>query len=649
VKYNLLFSKGKIGRIALKNRAVMTPMISGIAELSGEASDQLIRYYEERAKGGTGLIIIEACAVDDKYGLAVNNQLILAGTKYIKKLDKLTEAIHRHNAKVFLQLYHGGNMSDPAITGHQNVSASNVASYPGREPRPLEVGEIKELVQKFVKAAVLAKNADFDGVEVHAAHGYLLAQFLSRYYNKRTDEYGGSFENRIRFLDEVVRGIRAAVGPDFALTVRFSGDEMTQQLSAEHMTLEDGVNIAKYLEATGVVDALNVSNGNAFNPNANCDPYSYQPGWKKHIAKTIKDAVSLPIIATNTIKTPDFAEQTLQEGICDFVGLGRQHLADPEFMNKAKQGREKEIRSCIGCMYCRETMGQGWTIRCAINPRLSSELVYSDLMRNGGGRPVVVVVAGPGGMEAAQVLARRGFKVTLLEKENKVGGTLNLADKPPFKGNITGLMETMKTEIEKAGVEVNLNIVATPEVVRKINPIGVFLACGAESIVPSMPGVDLPHVYTAEKVIKGNINLQGLVAVIGTGMTGLETAEILADKGSKIIMVEMLPSVGPGLFPVILRDIIGRINKHNPVIYANHKLTAIGQDSIMLANMENSAEVRVATDHVVLSLGVAPRSGLVEAFEKLNNNVIPIGDASKAGRLYHALKDGFTKAWAFEA
>lgn len=648
MEYNALFSKGNIGKVAVRNRSVMSPVGTGTAETDGEASIQTIRYYEERAKGGIGLIITEFIAVDDQYGIAVDHQLRLTQNKHIKSFEKLTEAVHRHNAKIFAQLYHGGNMCDPDITGNQNVSASNVATYPSRIPRPLEVSEIRELVQKFVASALRAQKAGFDGVEVHAAHGYLLPQFLSKYYNKRTDEYGGSFENRIRFLHEIVRGIRSAAGTCFGITVRFCGDEMAQNLSSDHMTLEDGVRIARYLESTGSVDALNISNGNAFNPNPNCDPYSYQPGWKKHVAKTIKEAVSLPVIATNTIKTPDFAEQMLREGVCDFVGLGRSLLADPEFMKKAKQGREKEIRECIGCMYCRETMGTGVPVRCAINPRLANEFVYTKAVKDGNGRPVAVVGAGPAGLEAARVLAERNFKVTLFEKKDKVGGTLNLADKPRFKEKITRLTETLKIQAEKAGVEIRLNTEATPEILKEIKPVGVFLSSGAEPIRPNISGIDLPNVCTAESVIENDLSLPGSVAIIGTGMTGLETAEILGGKGSGLTLVEMLPAIGPGLFSVIRNDILGRLNEFHPAIYAGHKLVGIDGESISLENLEDGKAVKIKADHVVLSLGVSPRKGLIEAFEKEFDPVIPIGDASKSGRIYQAMKDGFTKAYAFD-
>ena len=481
-------------------------------------------------------------------------------------------------------------------------------------------------------------------MELHGAHGYLIAQFFSKYYNRRTDEYGGPVENRCRFVAEIIAGIREKLG-NYPILLRMCGDEMTPVEG--FLSLEEGIEIAKYLESCGI-DAINISNGSARNGDANCEPFSYQPGWKKHVAKAYKQALSIPVIATNTIKDPDFAEQLLEEGVCDFVGLGRSQLADPEFMKKAKEGRADEIRKCIGCLYCRErVLGQGLPIRCAINARTAREDVLSHLRKDGDGKTVAVIGGGPAGMEAARVLAMRRFHVVLFEKAAELGGTLNIADKPALKDKLTRLVETMKVQLERLNVEVRCGVEATPEIVKELTPVGVIVACGAQPVVPPLPGVDQPHVYLAEDVILGKVSPAGCVAVIGSGLTGLETAEMLLSRGSKVSIVEMAPQIGPGIFGAILNDELSRITPHSPAMYPGHKLVSIQKDSVTLE--ANGATVDVAADSVVLALGVRSRTAVVQAFQKEFDQVVAVGDARKGGRIATAIREGYEAAYTFEA
>lgn len=638
--YSKLFEKGKIGRLTIKNRCVMMPMGTVYADKDGIATDRIIQYYSERARGGIGLIINEYTGVDDVDSIPTVGNLRAARDYHISSLERLTDSVHKYDCKIFAQIHHGGMTSKPALTGRQSLSPSGIPAAPGAPvPKEMTVEEIKAVQKKFVDAAVRCQKAGYDGVELHGAHSYLIAQFFSKYYNKRTDEYGGDVEGRTRFTSEIIDEIRKVVRPDFVVGLRISGDEMVEG----HMTLEDDLEIVKFLE--NKLDYINVSNGCAQNGDANCDPYSFTPGWKKHVAKAFKDNLSIPVIATNTIKDPDWAEQLLEEGISDFVGLGRSQFADPEFVNKAKEGRSDEIVKCIGCMYCRERLMADMPIECSLNPRLGVEYLYKDVKKNGEGRPVVVIGGGPGGMEAALVLAQRGFKTTLIEKGSELGGTLNVADKAKGKHVITEYVKTMKKLIEKAGVEVVLNTEATPESVKAYAPGGVFIASGAAPVEPPIPGIE--KAYKPEDVLLDKVKLTGKVAVIGTGLTGLEVLEKLGDEGCQLTAVEMLADIGPGVFPPIRKYIVADIMSHNPECYTNHKLLEIKDGAVVVESLADGKVTELPCDSAVVSLGVAPLKGVVEAYEKEFDKVIVIGDANKGGRIHNATKDAFTKANAF--
>ena len=645
MRYEKLFEEGRIGSMVLKNRGVMMPMATDMADKDGIVTPRQIRYYQERAKGGVAMIINEYTGVDDVDSIPSIHNLRIARDYHISEMEKLTDAVHLYGCKIVAQIHHGGATSNPAFTGRDNPAPSAIPIADGR-PVPTEMTweDIKRIEGKFIDAAVRCKKAGYDAVELHGAHGYLIAQFFSKYYNRRTDEYGGSVENRCRFVAEIIAGIRAKLGKNFPILVRMCGDEMTPVEG--FLNLEEGIEIAKYLESCGI-DAINISNGSARNGDANCEPFSYQSGWKKHVAKAYKEALSIPVIATNTIKDPDFAEQLLQEGVCDFVGLGRSQLADPYFMKKAKEGRADEIRKCIGCLYCRErVLGGGLPIRCAVNARTAREDVFTHLRKDGEGKTVAVVGGGPAGMEAALTLAQRKYKVVLFEKADKLGGTLNIADKPAFKDKLTRLAETMTTQLQKAGVEVRLGQAATPELVAAIAPVGVVVACGARPVVPPLPGVDGGQVCLAEDVILGKVQPEGKVAVIGSGLTGLETAEMLLSRGSKVSIVEMAPQISPGIFGAILNDELSRIKPHGPGLYPGHKLLSIQSGSITVE--KDGEKLDIPADSVVLALGVRPNAGTVQEFKEAFENVYVVGDARQGGRIATAIREGYEAGSTFE-
>ncbi len=645
MKYEKMFQKGRIGKLELKNRIVMPAMGVSLATSTGEASDEIIRYYEERAKGGCGLIITEITRIDDVYGIGTSNQLAVTESRDIPRLQRLADTLHKYDTKVFVQLHHPGRQTySRLLGGKQIVAPSSVMCNVVKEmPRALTTEECEEIVKAFIKGAVIAQTAGIDGVEIHAAHGYLINEFLSPYTNKRTDKYGGSFKNRIRILEEIITGIRYMCGPNYPISVRISADEFLEG----GLKLEDTVKIARTIESYGV-DAINVSSGTYETGATIVEPGSYPQGWKKHLAATIRKNVKIPVIAVNNIKQPCVAEELLEEGVCDFVAIGRGQLADENWGMKAKTGREDEIRSCIGCLHCFKTLNTGRHISCAVNPRLGRELEYKDYEKNGAGRTVAVIGGGPGGMQAALTLADRAFKVVLFEKAGELGGTLNVADKPLRKEKITLLKNGMETQVKKhENIEVRLNTEATVAMVKELNPAGVFVACGATPMIPPIPGIDSKKVVTAEDVLSGRAAVEGKVAVIGSGLTGCETAEKMAEEGHPVALVEMAKTIGAGIYPSILMDIMGRLQAHQPQILPGHKMAAVTEKGVLTINVATGEKVEIEADTIILALGVTPRRSLVEEFEAAFEEVRVIGDAARGGRIVEAVEDGFGKAFVF--
>lgn len=642
--YDKVFKRGSIGSMRLKNRIVMPAMGVSLAEPGGEANEHIISYYEARAKGGVGLIITEITRVDEVYGIAIPNQLGAYHSRHVPHLERLSERVHKYGTKILLQLQHPGreNKSD-MIDGRQIVAPSAVMCKVTQEmPRELTTEECQGIMKAFVKGAVIAKKAGFDGVELHAAHGYFLNEFLSPYTNKRTDRYGGSFANRVRILDEMITAIKFMCGSDFVISVRISADEFVEG----GLRLEDTIKIARHLESIGI-DAINVSSGIYESAPTIIEPASYPQGWKKHLAAAIKKNVKIPVIATNNIKDPEVAEQLLEENVCDFVALGRAHLADPEWANKARSGRSDEINHCLGCLYCFASLSDGGHIKCAVNPCCGREVEYKYMEKNGDGRTVAVIGGGPAGIKAALTLKERGYAPVIFEALDKLGGQLNTADKPILKEKLAAYKKSLITQVEKAGIEVRLNTRADVEMIKAIKPAGVFLATGGSPIIPKLPGIDGSNVMTAEEVLLGKKNPSGNIAVIGGGITGMETAETLAAKGNKITLVEMTGEIGRGLYRSVLADFMMRFNKHKPVILMNNKLVQINEKEIVLMNTITSQMLPVPVDAVVLAMGTAPDKKLREEFEAAFDNVIVLGDANRSGRIVEAVYDGFSRAFTF--
>ncbi|MFD0898082.1 NAD(P)/FAD-dependent oxidoreductase [Loigolactobacillus binensis] len=641
-----LFQPGQIGKLPLKNHVVMPAMGVSLARTNGEASDDIIRYYAERARGGVGLIITEVTRIDDKTGVATFKQLAVTDPKQIPQLQRLADAVHKYDTKIFVQLHHPGReTTSQLLNGTQIVGPSAIADKTVKEvPRALSTEEVQALVKAFIKGAVIAKTAGIDGVEIHAAHGYLINEFLSPYSNQRTDRYGGSFHNRLRFLQEIIAGIKYMCGADFPISVRISADEFV----AGGLKIADSVKIARTLESYGI-DAINVSSGIYESAPTIIEPGSYAQAWKKGLAKAIKANVSIPVIAVNNIKTPEVAEQLLNEDVCDYIGVARANLCDPDWTRKAAAGQSDQITTCIGCLICFEAMQAGKHIICAVNPRLGREREFAALNRNGQQRTVAVIGGGPGGMTAARTLAERDFKVALFEQDKVLGGTLNIADKPPLKDKLTLLNQQLTNQVEaNKNITIHLNEKATVEKIQALQPAGVFVASGAKPIIPQLPGMGGKNVITAEAYLSGQAKVTGKVAIIGGSMTGLETAEKLAGEGHDVTIIEMLAKVGTGVNPTILIDLMQRLNKYQPTILTGKRLIGAGEHGVKVLDMINHGMADVAADTVILALGVTPNTSISAPFSAAFAATKIIGDAQVGGRIAEAMRDGYTKAYVFD-
>jgi len=687
VSNDILFSPMKIGSCEIKNRIVMAPMLMGFGEFSGKPTEKMMDYYEERAKGGTGLIITEITRINDKTGAAAFAQLSMSKDELIKPMSELSDRIHKHGAKLFVQLHHPGRQNVGLLVGTVPLSikaesltgglygkllykltpavgptllendivphsvapsACDPAYFAAGRVRALKLKEIKELEQNFIDGAVRVKKAGCDGVELHASHGYLLQQFFSPVTNQRTDEYGGSFENRMRFITNIINGIREKCGKDFPLIVRLTVDECYSYIGKpdKGYNLEEGVKIAKALEALGI-DAIDVSSAGYDTFNYWLEPVSFEPGWRKYMAKAVKDAVNIPVIAANLIRSPEQAAQQIEEGTQDFISLGRPHIADPDWAGKAQRG--ETIRRCICCLNCIESMQNNAYIgghgECAVNPFVGRE--KEKLRKDGNGKKVVVAGAGAAGLTAAYVLAERGFSVTVLEKSATPGGQLKLASAPPHKAKIGWMIEDLTNICKEHGVEILYNTPADADTILAYKPYAVFCAVGSKPIKPVFGGeYRYEDLFTFEDILTGKVVLENKnVAVIGSGMTGLETAEYLNEAGNKVTVVEMADKVAPGTWMQHTDDVMPRLKEKGTVIRTGERLEAIYNDKIITRNTKTGAVLEIPVDAVVLALGSAPSTALYEQIKNAGvHRVFALGDAAKVGRIQNATSTAYKAA-----
>ncbi len=683
MSYDMLFSPMKIGNVEIKNRIVMAPMCMGFGQYNGCATETMMDYYEERAKGGVGLIFTEITRINDITGASSFGQLGMSHDYQIPALREMADRIHKYNCKIMVELHHPGRQNLGLMIG--TVPICNIGSKlmgnlytkiltqavipQGKKlqdkhivprtvapskcerskmsdsvNRELSVNEIKRIICQFIEGAVRVKKAGCDGVELHAAHGYLIQQFLSPNTNKRTDQYGGSLENRMRFLLEIIDGIRSNCGKDFPIVVRLTVDEMYSEIgqNGKGYNLEEGIKMAKILSDKGI-DAIDVSSAAYDTFNYWLEPTTFTPGWRKYLASEVKKVVDIPVIAANLIRSPKQAEMQLEEGTQDFISLGRPLIADPHWPNKVKSGNENLIKRCVCCLYCFESMMKGaykYTHgNCSVNPFVGRENV--SLKQNGNGRKVLIIGAGCAGLTAAELLSKRGFDVTVLEKESKQGGQLNLASKPPHKEKINWVCEDLLSNAINSGAKVLFDIKADKNIIASYSPEIVITATGGNAIHPKSFNGD--NVVTVTQILNGSIDISNKnVAVIGSGMTGLETSELLVSKGNKVTVVEMADKIAPGAWFQQLDDALPVLEKAGTEFLTSHKLLSVSSSGIELENLKEKKAVAIKVDLVVLSLGVRSDNSLYNDIKNSDSyKVYNIGDSNKIGRIANATESAY--------
>jgi 2,4-dienoyl-CoA reductase-like NADH-dependent reductase (Old Yellow Enzyme family)/thioredoxin reductase len=616
-----LFSPFQIKGCSLANRIVMPGVASFLIEDDGTVTEKAIEHYRVRAAGGPAMVIVEACAVSPE-GIVSPHQARIYEDRFVDGISRIAAVIRAEGAVPAVQIHHGGRQTSAKVIKRKPVSPSDLPCPTIRgEVEPLSIEGIQEVIFKFGEAARRAVEAGFDLIEIHGAHGYLVNQFLSSFSNIRKDGYGGDVAGRARFAVEVVRELRKRLGPDFPLSFKISAQEFVPN----GLTVEESIELLKLITAAGV-DIVQVSAGNDATPEWICQPMFMEKACLCDSAAKIREALHVPVMAVGRINDPVTAEEIIRQGRADLVCIGRGLLADPEMPKKAASGRLDEIRICIACNTCMESIFRRGRVECLVNPTLGREKEMA-LKPAREKKRVMVVGGGPGGLHVALVAAARGHEVLLFEKQPVLGGQLVMGSVTRYKKEILSLVNFHAAQIERMGVKTFLNTEVTPEAVERIKPDAIVLCTGSIPLLPPIPGIDKSIVFSLPEVLNSNKPVPKKTVILGGGATGCEVAHHLAENGCRVTIVEQLPKIAGQMESITRKVLVQQLLEKNVRLATGHRLSRI-EDHGVYATAEDGTETFIEAEAVVIAVGNKPDNHLYAQIEALNLGIpiFRIGD-----------------------